>query len=70
MPILDVLLVPPGQQLRIALPLAFDLPVELRRQIIEPAFLLPFAGIGVQRAVLIEADDSRRIARAARCRTG
>src|SRR5260221_14466104 len=34
----------------------------MRGEMVHPAFVPPFAGVGVQRQVLIEAGDGRRIA--------
>src|SRR4051794_41100501 len=63
MPLLHILVGPPCKKLRVRLILALHLPINLRREIIKPAFLLPFLGIGIQRGILIEALHARWILR-------
>src|SRR3954468_18733866 len=63
MPLLRILLGPPSEQFWIALFFAVNFPIKLRRQIIEPAFLLPLACVCIQRGVLIEPFNSRRVPR-------
>src|SRR5580765_6340114 len=57
-----ILLVPPVQQYRKALVLRLDTPIQLRREIIYPAFVQPLARIRVKLLVGVEAFDLRGIA--------
>ena len=55
-----ILLRPPAQQHGILLTALLHGPVELRREVVEPAFLKPFACVGVELAVRVEAYDLLR----------
>ncbi len=63
MPVVRVLADPPFQQHWITLPLTIDRPVELGREVIDPAFVQPEARVCIDFLIRIKASDLLRKAR-------